>query len=519
MTKTGVKTFICSFVLSLFIIFSINGAFFCVPHKSEDNIKIPHKNITLFLKKENLTVKSVKTQEIKKIALSVPEQKIAEEKADIVVVENNVVQPKDIPQKKENVIAQIDIPLQKREFAESENEDILQLLPRPKEILKDDEIRTVAMSENFSEQQDAKEEKLAKNITSPLIPLEKGNFATSDMKKDVQIASVSNSDVHVALNDAQAPIASMKTEKSADDAAKWVTMKEKKEQSGEIETPWVMAKASNHPVNQLLKEEKFFKDAKAESEDVKKVVNVADPIKSRIHLTNDYQLQLASKTIDNILIPIPQDILDDENLTPKLVSSDNERSKEKEAELEQKYKEEQSASSESGEDEPKKSDSSIFDSLNSIFSSTDSNVRAPEPKDDSILSKIKKQKNKYSKNKPQRILPVEMRLSFQPGRAEISGQTLRWIKAFANKAKQDETTALEVRISGTNYQELQQKRLSLLNSILAHDGVAQGKVNMVFTDREPNSFIIRTIKVNNKQKTGVTGGNKRINSPGYYQQW
>ena len=44
-------------------------------------------------------------------------------------------------------------------------------------------------------------------------------------------------------------------------------------------------------------------------------------------------------------------------------------------------------------------------------------------------------------------MPTEMRLSFQPNRAEISGQTLRWIQAFASKKKTEEDVFLNIFIS------------------------------------------------------------------------
>lgn len=66
--------------------------------------------------------------------------------------------------------------------------------------------------------------------------------------------------------------------------------------------------------------------------------------------------------------------------------------------------------------------------------------------------------------------------------------------------------------------ELQQKRLNLLHNILTNKGVEYSKINTVFTNREPNSFIIRTITRNNIN-TETTKG--RMNKPreSYYLQW
>ena len=124
----------------------------------------------------------------------------------------------------------------------------------------------------------------------------------------------------------------------------------------------------------------------------------------------------------------------------------------------------------------------------------------------------------FSKDKnSSKILPAEMRLSFQPGRAEISGQTLRWIQAFANKAAEDDNIILEIRIDKNSSYALQQRRLDLLHTILNNKGIGEGKVNTVFTSREPNSFIIRTLRLNNNtsKKTVTKNQQKKSN----YQTW
>ena len=68
MENTAFKTFVYSFVFSLFMIFGINGLFFDT-RPAEQNLKISNKNITLFLK--NDTIPSTKPLPVKKIALSV----------------------------------------------------------------------------------------------------------------------------------------------------------------------------------------------------------------------------------------------------------------------------------------------------------------------------------------------------------------------------------------------------------------------------------------------------------------
>ena len=109
-----------------------------------------------------------------------------------------------------------------------------------------------------------------------------------------------------------------------------------------------------------------------------------------------------------------------------------------------------------------------------------------------------------------------MRLAFQPNRAEISGTTLKWIHAFANKVNSDRSVILEIRIDGTSSYSLQQKRLNLLHNILTNKGVDYRKINTVFTTREPNSFIIRTVRIN----SNIDGDrNENGDQAAYYQAW
>ena len=113
-----------------------------------------------------------------------------------------------------------------------------------------------------------------------------------------------------------------------------------------------------------------------------------------------------------------------------------------------------------------------------------------------------------------KILPSEIRLSFQPDRAEISGKTLDWLKAFAQKAIENDDVALEIRIDGSSSYALQQKRLNLLYNILTNLGLEYNKVNTVFTHRGANTFILRVVKA------GEDSDKKRYDPASiYYRKW
>ena len=89
-------------------------------------------------------------------------------------------------------------------------------------------------------------------------------------------------------------------------------------------------------------------------------------------------------------------------------------------------------------------------------------------------------------------MPSELKLSFRPDRAEISGQTLRWIKVFSEKTK-DSNTFLQVNIDASAPIELQKRRLNLLYSIFMNNGVDLDKIDTTFSLTEPNTFIIRIL--------------------------
>ena len=73
MKKAGLKTFICSFVFSLFMILVVNSMFMR-PRPLSSDLKIPQKNITLFLKQEAEFAGKAEIIPVKKIALRLPEK-------------------------------------------------------------------------------------------------------------------------------------------------------------------------------------------------------------------------------------------------------------------------------------------------------------------------------------------------------------------------------------------------------------------------------------------------------------
>ena len=572
MQKTGLKTFVYSFALSLSAIFTANGIYWHPRPSASQEVKIPSKNIMLFLR-GNRDTPSTRPAPVKKIALTVlPEprqqetppapsslQVVYQPEAEVIMADNDIIDfPLEIDHNiPDNAIRETEV---RTKLVQNFDEVIHNPPPRAAEKIiprhsadKSEKAYQEAPVKSAPQESPvltaelavpavltAEDDKTGDTLRmaaaeSPepeaIFPLEK---TVDPLAQNAGAKVLRNAEANrVALAGSNVPIKSMTSEKSAqhqepiaNKSKSWEQMprRDALADNGE-DSPWVVAKGAVAPHNAMVAKEKYYQKDEAA---IQKALN-REPLD-----TTNADLQLASGTVQNLLIPIPEEILNDENLTPQLVSSDKPDDIKKEIEVERKLKEEvrpekplivkKEEKSEPQPIEPVKHQTpqeqkkgNILSSLSSIFSSS-SNVKESKQNtdDDDFISSIKKKfKGSRSRGK---IMPTEMRLSFQPNRAEISGQTLRWIQAFAGKAADDPAMSIEIRIDGTSGMELQQKRLNLLHNILTNKGVEYSKINTVFTNREPNSFIIRTITRNNIN-TETTKG--RMNKPreSYYLQW
>ncbi len=170
----------------------------------------------------------------------------------------------------------------------------------------------------------------------------------------------------------------------------------------------------------------------------------------------------------------------------------------------------------------------IIDSISSLFKGdnkkeNDIEFEVDETGNDSedvgFFDGLKEKIEKTTNFAKPRILPTEVRLSFEHNKASISGKTLKWLEAFANKVKKDPTVAIEIRMDGNINTELQHKRLSLINRILYNKGVLDHQVKTVFTSRQPNTLIIRTIRLANENNNAKAYKNMYEIKPTYFQQW
>ncbi len=89
-------------------------------------------------------------------------------------------------------------------------------------------------------------------------------------------------------------------------------------------------------------------------------------------------------------------------------------------------------------------------------------------------------------------MPHEMKITFYPGASAFSGQSLKWIKAFAKTALVDPRLIVEVRVSRED-SVLQEKRLSLLISALKAAGLSSHQIFVAVVDRPVDTMLLRAV--------------------------
>lgn len=584
MENAGIKAFIFSFSLSLSTLIAVDKVLDCAQKKNENDLVITNKNIVLFI--NDTPAPQAKAQPTKKIALNILpdievkdmsaklEQNPLEIKADETVIAADTISdndktwdfnyiPLDIetPSEQTPKLASTHLPEEKNQGLQNHKQELLAVdelksTDKPNAKSEQKEINKIVVvkredkdissnSESRSTRAISESKPLKKikpqskativaqssgNEPTLLIPLERGT-GTEFANHEMQIVD-DDGEQQIAAADKSIPIKSIgnttpatetKDQPSSNDDT-WKSMAEIKEQKISAEndgaqSAWAVAKGRDFPKNSLVLEASTNKS----EEEIQKALNN----KQMSSASRSGEIQLAGEMIDNLLIPIPQEILEDENLTPQLTSSKENQTIEKSLEADKGIVR--------AEEETEDNDIEILDaqgrnihksregllsSLTSIFSSNDDNANKDsnndESDDSSIMgSLVKKFGGKKDDGK---ILPTEIRLSFQPNRAEISGTTLQWIQAFGNKAAKEAAVALEIRLNAGNDRILQQKRLNLLSNILTGRGVNREKIKVVYTTREPNSFVMRTIWINETENE-VSMKNNTQNNNGYYLQW
>ncbi len=558
MPKTVLKAFACSFSVSLLAIMTANRAFWYEKPIEIQPLNIKDKNIVLFLKDTSAT-----SYPVKKIALNVlPEitKNPSDDNSHEVILADNL-EHFDFPLE----IVYEEKPTETKEQAEPlVLADVLYSpeKPLPEPVIKAEKIYSpqntktknnsisqIAAAEIYNGSKDSKP-LAAKTPANPVvydditIPLAgKNDIPAPSNERQVKIGDPKLLN-HVALSEKDIPIESMEKELAKSSQTTSASGDEQKEWKPLKDSPWEIAQIGGKSKNRL--------NAKVANDEIKKHLNP--------ELKNN-GVKIAAETVKNLIIPIPEEIIKDENLTPQLAypaaSEDAKKEKIIEAKIQKqekikKIKEEseknalpllsaiedddiEQSLTPPSEDIPSEEETpltvsppeetaeqtsekpTILRALNSVFGKQSSEEEINQARERALAkAKIKRsisQKGKQTKRLS--IMPTEIRLSFQPNKAEISGQTLRWVQAFAGKIAETPSAALEIRIDGTSSTALQQKRLNLLYNILTNKGLDYSKISTVFTSREPNSFVLRTIK--SKNGGGINGKTNTRNSQQYIQ--
>ena len=100
-------------------------------------------------------------------------------------------------------------------------------------------------------------------------------------------------------------------------------------------------------------------------------------------------------------------------------------------------------------------------------------------------------------------MPHELRITFYPRASAFSGQTLKWVRAFATSALQDPRLIVEVRASCAEA-SLQDTRIKLVKSVLAGAGLSTHQIVINYTDRPVDTMLLRAVPRPEPSETVLT---------------
>ena len=538
MPNFGWKCFIGSFLFSLAAVYASSKLYFLLPIEHDippqvsnfENIEA--KNIDLFanieetnpiIDKFNKLNQSSKTSEVNAPVTDNPQasSSAAESAKDIPEVQTAANDKNILYAPDDDFDDVLENTPKKSETANSETDTVSALETSMEENSENTPSQLDKFAENSIEEEplqiaDASE---AVPFTIPLVhnfQAPQQNVTISNEAENSQVALASNNVRLQNLGTAnKVASASVETLSSPSD-----------QQSVEnTDDPWTTAVVGNSHITKNKME-----DFQKQHADEVSALNKEDVAEAK----SANEKKVAYKMVKNILIPIPEEIANDPNLTPQLsYSEENKKLSEKlkksgiidsDDSNENNNKPEitpipTQAQSESAENNKEPSTSSLTDSIAAWFSSPASKNNDAQKTETADSAEKSSQSSAFSRllglgaKKDNNIAPSELKLAFQPNRAEISGQTLDWLKAFSTNAVNNDDVFVEIRIDGSSSFELQQKRLNLLYSILINNGVDYNKINIIFTDREPNSFIIRNIRY--ASEDDANKARKKAYSPWY----
>jgi len=358
--------------------------------------------------------------------------------------------------------------------------------------------------------------------------MQKSPIENTEGIEDEEIISITIDDTipiefgSAASDDKQAEV----TSEDSEDSVAMLPTDLRDDETFDSETPWAVAKGAPN-----MKNKRLLEDLSKQSE----TSLFTDEFTQAVREDKNLSYKVAEKIKQSIIFPIPDEILNDENLTPTFIhDKPKKETKAKKTsshpvvsvpkrDISIKPTAEVKVDSTSKKDIDLKDgadDKNLLNSISSWFSNdkkiTDTPDKIttppvkkappayssqgekefvlPESSNDDLASFYESLQETKKEHIQRKIIPSELKLSFQPNRAEISGTTLQWLKQFS-EATLGGQTFLQVRLDASTSTELQKKRLNLLYTIFMNNGVDLQKVDTVFLPTEPNTFIIRTIRV------------------------
>lgn len=108
------------------------------------------------------------------------------------------------------------------------------------------------------------------------------------------------------------------------------------------------------------------------------------------------------------------------------------------------------------------------------------------------------------------LMPQDIKVTFYPESADFSGQSVKWIKAFALQALNDPRKVMEIRLSQYS-PTVQQKRLYVIRRLLMNSGLSAHQIVVDYVDRPADSLILRTVeKIEPIQKRKIEMKNGKV---------
>lgn len=207
------------------------------------------------------------------------------------------------------------------------------------------------------------------------------------------------------------------------------------------------------------------------------------------------------------------------------------------------------ASVESGENSEKTADDSIVGKIKSLFGTSgeapslpslgtgtasampDLNKKKETPKKKKNTTQKQSERTSSSvredafsrmesnaKRNGENDLPSELRLTFKPGNAELTSSSVKWVKAFGNRAKKDIQRGIEVRMSN-QIREIQEKRFAIIRSILLGAGMQPTQLFPVMSNRTPHTIVLRAFDIPEEGYEEYTSAGDGVEERIYYKQW